>query len=155
MIDVKIINSVLSSLTDTFKSAAQTDINLQSPKLVKTIEKTYEIVTTIGFNGVLEGNVIYTLTSETSLEIVNSMMGGMMKLTEVDDMAISAIGELGNMISGAIAVSLEKVGYSIDITPPSVVEGKEMRVSVEGNILKFAGTLLDGKEIEIFLVVKK
>jgi chemotaxis protein CheX len=155
MIDVKIVNAVLNSLVTTIKSAAKTDIKIDKPQLMNKIDKSYEVVTTIGFNGVLEGNLIYTLNEESGKIIVNNMMEGMMQVDSMDDMALSAIGELGNMISGAVAVSMEKIGYSINITPPSVVEGKDMKVSVDGNVLKFKGLLDDTKEIDLYLVVKK
>ncbi|MDK2946158.1 chemotaxis protein CheX [Geotoga petraea] len=155
MIDVKVVNAVLNSLVTTFKSAAKTDIKIDKPQLMSKIDKSYEVVTTIGFNGVLEGNLIYTLNEESGKNIVNNMMEGMMQVDSMDDMALSAIGELGNMISGAVAISMEKIGYSINITPPSVVEGKEMKVSVDGNILKFKGLIDDTKEIDLYLVVKR
>lgn len=155
MIDVKIVNAVLNALVSTFKSAAKTDIKIDKPQLQNKIEKSYEIVTTIGFNGVLEGNLIYTLNEDSAKIIVNNMMQGMMQVDSIDEMALSAVGELGNMISGSVAVAMEKIGYSINITPPSVVEGKEMKVAVDGNILKFKGLLDEKKEIDLYLVVKK
>jgi chemotaxis protein CheX len=82
------------------------------------------------------------------------MMEGMMQLDEFDEMATSAIGELGNMISGTIATSLEKIGYTINITPPSVVEGKALKVSVDGSILKFVTKLPSDKEFDMYLVLK-
>jgi chemotaxis protein CheX len=154
MVDVKIINAVLNSLTETFKNAAKLNLKLEKPKLQKSIDGNYGIVTTIGFNGVLEGNVVYTLQIDTALEIVNKMMEGMMQLDEFDEMATSAIGELGNMISGTIATSLEKIGYTINITPPSVVEGKALKVSVDGSILKFVTKLPSDKEFDMYLVLK-
>lgn len=154
MLDIKIVNAVLSSLTATFKAAAKSVVKLQKPELIKDIGETRAIVSTIGFNGVLEGNVIYTLSEDTAKSIVGNMMGGMMEINEVDELALSAIGELGNMISGAIAISLEKIGYPINITPPSVVRGSDMKISVNGTILKFSGFVDETKEIDVYMVIK-
>ena len=49
------------------------------------------------------------------------MMG--MPVTALDDMSISAISELGNMIMGNAATIFSTKGYVIDITPPSVCHG--------------------------------
>lgn len=155
MFDVKIINSVLKALSSTFKAVAQTNLILDKPKLQNKIEGEYGIVTTIGFNGVLEGNLIYTLNQDIALIIANKMMGGVLELTELDEMAVSAIGELGNMTSGSIAMNLETIGYNIDITPPSIVEGKALKVSVEGNILKFPSSLPEGDKFDVYLILKK
>ena len=49
------------------------------------------------------------------------MMG--MPVENLDDMAISAISELGNMIMGTAATMLSENGVIIDITPPVVELG--------------------------------
>jgi len=153
MIDVKIINAVIEALTSTFKSASKTEIKLAKPQLLKEIGESFDIITSIGFNGVLEGNLIYTVPVHGAVEIVNNMMNGMMEITQLDDMALSAIGELANMISGAIAISLERTGFPINITPPSVVNGTSIKVNVSGQVLKFPGNF-GNAEIDVFLVVK-
>lgn len=155
MVDIKIVNAALSALTSTFQAAAKSEVKLKKPEMIKDIGRSQDIVSTIGFNGVLEGNLIYTMPEDSAKYIVNNMMGGMMEIKDIDEMALSAIGELGNMISGAVAISLEKIGYPINITPPSVVRGHDLNVTVDGIKLKFSGTLSDGSEIFVFLVIKK
>ncbi len=46
-----------------------------------------------------------------------------MPVTELDDMAMSAISELGNMIMGNAATIFSTKGIVIDITPPTVCRG--------------------------------
>ncbi len=45
-----------------------------------------------------------------------------MPVTELDDMATSAISELGNMIMGNAATIFSTKGIVIDITPPTVCQ---------------------------------
>ena len=155
MIDVKIINSVLSSITESLNLITGNEIVLQKPALLKSIEERFEVVANIGFNGFFKGNLIYTFKSQTAIEIANKMMNGMNELTEIDEIALSAVGELGNIISGTIATNLERKGYPINITPPSVVSGKTVQVSSNGKILKLSTSIEKEKNFDIFLVVKE
>jgi chemotaxis protein CheX len=51
------------------------------------------------------------------------MMGGL-PVDSLDDMAKSAISELGNMIIGNTATILSTRGISVEITPPSLHVGE-------------------------------
>ena len=60
-------------------------------------------------------------------QVASGMMMGM-PVPELDDMAMSAISELGNMIMGNAATILSTKGIGIDITPPTVCRGA-MKIS--------------------------
>jgi chemotaxis protein CheX len=145
MLDVKIINATLDALKVAFVTAAKTDFKVQKPLMVKEVERIYDVITVIGFNGAIDGNLVYAVKREGAIIIVNNSL---------DEMALSAISELGNMVSGSIAMSLEKIGYSINITPPSVITGKDLQVLSEGTILKFPGIIHDETEMGVFLAMK-
>lgn len=139
--DVKVINAMLKSLVKVFSESINTKVELGKPEIAKDLARGYDLVTVVGFNGNLEGNLVYGFTQELSLEIIQKMMG--MPYDKLDDLAMSAIGELGNMVSGNIAMNLEQIGKPIDITPPSVIFGKEIHVNVEGVILKIPAAIAD------------
>jgi chemotaxis protein CheX len=46
-----------------------------------------------------------------------------------DQLAASAIAELGNMISGNSVTLLSSQGYKVDITPPTIVKGSNVKIS--------------------------
>jgi chemotaxis protein CheX len=77
-----------------------------------------------------------------------------MPYDKLDELAMSAIGELGNMVSGNIAMNLEQIGKPIDITPPSVILGKEIQVNVEGVILKIPAKI-DNHGFEVNMVMRE
>jgi chemotaxis protein CheX len=58
------------------------------------------------------------------------------------------------MISGNIATNMEQIGKPIDITPPSVILGKEIRVNVDGVILKII-TKYEDKTFEVDMVLRE
>jgi len=131
------------------------DIQMEKPYVVKEIEKHYDVVTNIGFTGELEGNILYSFTENVAKDIVNNMMDGMMKIEEINDMAISAIGELGNMVSGSIATNLEKYDYNIIVTPPSVFTGKIVKVNSKGVIIEFPVYVSGDNEMDLYFIYRE
>lgn len=81
----------------------------------------------IGIVGQLTGDILFGFPVQVALKIVSGMMGGYV-VTEFDEMSQSAIGELGNMISGNASTMLFNEGIVVDITPPNIVQ-KDMVVS--------------------------
>lgn len=152
MIDVRIINSVLSSAQSTYEMVIQMKAQFGKPIAVKDITPQYNIVTVIGFLGDIEGNFVYSFSEKTALKIVSRMMG--MEYNTLDELSLSAIGELGNMTSGSIATNLEKLGYKIDITPPTVITGKEMRITAEGFIIKLPVSLFEQEDVELHIAIR-
>lgn len=80
-----------------------------------------------GVNGDVEGTALYGISLITAQKIASAMIGE--DVARMDDMAWSAISELGNMITGNATRLLYEAGYECDITPPSVLRGADIRVS--------------------------
>jgi len=150
--DVRIINSILKSEVRVFTEAVNMKIEFEKPQIAKELAKGYDLVTLVGFNGSLSGNLVYAFDMQEALNIVGKMMG--MPYNQLDDLAMSAIGELANMISGNIATNMEQIGKPIDITPPSVILGKEIHVNVDGVILKII-TKYEDKTFEVDMVLRE
>jgi len=89
--------------------------------------KSGEVVITIGVTGDLTGTVILNMSEYAAKYIASKMMYGM-EVKELDDMAKSAISELGNMIAGNSASFFLNIGKNINITPPSLYTGSNMTV---------------------------
>ncbi|WGS64102.1 chemotaxis protein CheX [Marinitoga aeolica] len=152
--NVKVINSILDAFSKTFKMATNNmDIVIQKPVVDKGDNRSYEVVVTIGFIGDLDGNIHMGLSVESAKVIVSQMMMGM-PVEKLDEMSLSALGELGNMISGSIAINLEKLGYKINITPPSIMHGNNIIFIKDGISLRFPMNI-DNKFSEEFFVVLK
>lgn len=85
----------------------------------------------VGLTEGLEGNVIIGLKKSIALTIVSAMMGGM-ETKELDFMAKSALGELANMALGSALMKLES-DKTISLSPPTVVVGDNMSLTISGN----------------------
>ena len=89
------------------------------------------VVIIIGIAGEFKGQVFFSMNESTACNIASTMMFGM-EVKELDEMAKSAIAELGNMIMGNVSTEFFNNGIKIDITPPTMLVGKEMAVSTKG-----------------------
>ncbi len=90
---------------------------------------TKQVTIVAGVNGDVAGTALYGISLVTAQKIASAMMGE--NLAEMSDMAWSAVSELGNMITGNATSLLYNAGYKCDITPPSVIEGADVRVSTK------------------------
>ena len=82
----------------------------------------------IGVTGQAHGHVICGMPLEVAREIASAMLGQPVK--EFDQLAASAIAELANMISGNAMTLLAEAGLICDVTPPSIVQGTNIHMSM-------------------------
>lgn len=80
------------------------------------------VVCIVGVTGELHGNVIFAMTEDCAKKIASSMMGGM-PIEAFDEMAQSAISELGNMLAAGACTYLEVMGIKADISTPTLMHG--------------------------------
>jgi chemotaxis protein CheX len=85
-----------------------------------------------GVNGDLEGLVMYSMSKTTALNIAGLMLGEKPKI--FDQLAASAISELGNMITGNSSSIFSSIGITCNITPPTVIRGSSIKISTFGTI---------------------
>lgn len=114
------------------------------------LDNTFIII--IGFTGKMRGQVMISFEHAIACDIASKMM--MMPVMEMDELAKSAISELGNMILGNAATIFSTRGIDIDITPPTIGSGSmSFSHSYAKSIcvpLEYEGT----KRIDINIAVK-
>ncbi len=81
----------------------------------------------LGVTGKLEGQLIYGMSIFTADKIASKMLGTTIRT--FDELAASAIAELGNMISGAALTELASKGIQCNLSPPSLIRGTQVRIS--------------------------
>ncbi len=91
---------------------------------------TAEITAVIGVSGELEGSVLYGFGNGTSLALAGRMMGE--TVSEHNEVSLSAVGELANMITGNAATQLAGAGYACAISPPTMIEMAGSRIATVG-----------------------
>jgi chemotaxis protein CheX len=74
---------------------------------------------------------MYGMTLATAQSIAGAMIGA--EVPELDEMAMSAVSELANMITGGAAVIVSEYGLNVDITPPSIIRGTDVYISTRSS----------------------
>jgi chemotaxis protein CheX len=125
---VTYVNPFIESASEVLQEIA----NLQSDRgnlTMKDLNKPFrDVCAILGVVGSVEGQVIYGFDESTARSVVSRMMMGA-EVNEFDEMARSALGELGNIITGKASVNLEQAGYPIEISPPTLVMAQNVRIS--------------------------
>ncbi|WP_168735818.1 chemotaxis protein CheX [Cohnella fermenti] len=114
-----------------------------------------EVITVIGVTGHMRGQVYTGMSQKDALKIVSGMMGGA-EVPELNEMALSAISELANMICGNAAIHLSQEGVTLDISPPTIITGNALGVvaaRLKTTSIPICMDGLDGLEICVALEV--
>ncbi len=106
----------------------------------------------VGLTGDIMGHVMLVFPHAVALDIISKMT--MMPMTEIDDLGISAISELGNMIMGNASTLLSGQNVLIDITPPNYCSGNSLSFSGAGKNIAVPLVYEGDKAVEINLELK-
>ena len=73
-----------------------------------------DVTAIIGISGKLEGTVLYGFPQDTVKAVVSTMVGEDVE-SVTDELGLSALGEIANMITGNAGTKLAQEGYPCDI----------------------------------------
>ncbi len=82
------------------------------------------VISSIGFNGTLEGTCALCLPDSSACSLVSRMMGH--KVNEVSADIIDGIGEIVNIILGGVKMRTQGSGLNLNISVPSCIKGSRM-----------------------------
>lgn len=113
---------------------------------------TQQVSIVIGVTGAIEGQAVYGMSLVTATRIA-AAMSGTLEMT-FNEMAASAIAELGNMISGHATTLLAEGGHDCDITPPTIIKGRDIELCMSAPAL-VVPLYIDCGKIEINVALKE
>jgi chemotaxis protein CheX len=136
------INPFVGAAYDVIKKVAGIEATKGELAVANSPIRGDEVNVVIGVTGDLTGQIIFCL-SEATAQVFSSKM--LMNLTtdSLNELAKSAICEMGNMILGNAVTALSERGYFCTLTPPALLIGKEVVVSTQ--VLKFLVIPLETK----------
>lgn len=74
-----------------------------------------------GLEGDISGSIMFVLNMESSLNLANMLFGNTEEKTELNEMDMSALSEVGNILSASYANSLSMLtGLNLKVTVPSI-----------------------------------
>lgn len=114
---VTFINPFLMAAEEVFQQVTRHSLNTGAPSLMSAPFMSEGLTIHIGLTGQLQGDVYFCFAEETAKQVASAMMMGY-PVTALDEVASSAIAELGNQIAGNAVTKLAEVGYRCNIAPP-------------------------------------
>ncbi len=92
------------------------------PQLASLRSVSAEVTVVVPLSGDLYGVALLEMDERVAGNLARAMVGREQQV--LDDLALSALGELGNLIAGRAAVKLESYRYICRISPPLVIVGE-------------------------------
>jgi chemotaxis protein CheX len=122
-----ILEPFVEAARDVLTEELGMDVSPGKLSLASGAATTLDVTVVIGITGRLTGIAVYGMPSSMALGIVGKMLGA--PATELDDMTLSEIAELGNVFTGRATTLLSGLGLTCDISPPVLLLGAESRLS--------------------------
>lgn len=154
MVDVNVINPFLEATISTLEMVAQIKLTVGKPFLRENLDFNDEnVLTIVGITGAMKGRVIMALPATNAKNVASNMMMGM-PVDELNEMALSALSELGNMTMGTAATIFSTKNVLIDITPPMIQHGT-VKMETFNSQMICVPMLKDGTDfMEINIILK-
>ncbi len=127
MIRVQLAEAFSAAAIHVLQEMLGTEVTVGEQRVESAALRAEDVTVLVGLTGEVSGLSLLTMPSATAFAVAGAMMGE--TVTELDDIARSAVAELGNMVSGAATIRLEEHGVSSNITPPSVLQGTSPEIS--------------------------
>lgn len=148
VMDAKIINPFIEASINIIEMTTGISPTLGKTYIKEVPYKSDNVLVLIGLTGKIAGSVVIAFTEHVACKIASGMMG--MPVTQLDEIAKSAIGELCNMILGNTATIFGQNDISIDITPPTILTGDNIQLSVHKSVIVCIPLIFeDGSKMEI------
>ncbi|TMF00015.1 MAG: chemotaxis protein CheX [Chloroflexi bacterium] len=149
---VEFVNPFIEAACEVLESELGGEAQRGEVRLQKSAITTDEVTALVGVTGTVIGLVLYSMSLATAVALASRMMG--QEFQELDALAQSGIGELGNVITGRAGVLLSEAGYPSNITPPALVVGRgTMVTTLDLNRLVFTLQTEVG-DLEVQLVLR-
>jgi chemotaxis protein CheX len=126
-VKVEYINHFLDAGVRVIVQLIGGEVELGQIAVRTSIFTTQQVSIAVGITGQLSGLVIYGMSQVTATKIASAIIGN--QHVSFDAMAASAIGEMGNIISGNATMLMSKSGLHCNITPPSVIRGINVEIA--------------------------
>lgn len=136
--DVKNLNPIIAATDSVFKTMLSVKPEKGNISIQEDLVTDKEVNVIIGMTGNIKGSIVYSFSKDMALKVVEAMSG--MEMQEIDKFVTSAMGELGNIISGKATTGLAKQNLICDIAPPQIVTGTDINITSESDkvlIVKF------------------
>ncbi len=128
-INAEYINPFLEAASVVFKSILNMDLKRGKLVVKDTPIPSLDVAVIIGIVGGITGEVVYSMGFPMVNKIAQVLAPGMTE-EQLQSEYKDIVGELANMITGNAMNLFASTGKKIDITTPTVVEGKDFNITM-------------------------
>lgn len=122
-------------------------------RVIKDMVPSNDASVLIGVTGDLKGSILFSFSTDMTLEMVKIMSG--MEMNEIDSFVSSALGEVANIIGGNAVTKLSEHKYICDIVPPQVFVGQHKSLSMASGKSLLLPLKTEIGEFEIIIFLKE
>ena len=123
---------VTNAVNDVFTTMLSMELNNVEAKFQDVAENGEHIVGSVGFAGLVMGNVNVFVGQDFAHQIAAAMLGMEEDEIENEEEVHDVIGELCNMIGGDLKSRLCDCGMTCSLSIPSITSGKDFRIESKG-----------------------
>jgi len=153
-VDINFINPFIKATLTVFDMLGMSGGKFGKPSISDLHFPKSSFLIQIGVTGGMKGQVVLGLTEDRAKFVASTMMMGM-PVNELDEMACSALGELGNMIMGNTATIFSTMNITFDITPPLSMQGDRFKLQTESKAIKIPIILNDDEVLGIYVCISE
>ena len=128
-INAEYVNPFLEAASAVFKSILNVDLRRGKLVIKENPSPAMDIAIIIGITGGITGEVVYSMEFTMVQKIADILAPGLSE-EQIKQEYKDIIGELANMITGNAMNLFATTGKTIDITTPTVVEGKDFTITM-------------------------
>ncbi|MBP2632623.1 MAG: putative inhibitor of methylation, CheC [Firmicutes bacterium] len=119
--DVSLINPILSAFYEIIPQIGFQKIEKKNLSLVGSTFDYSGILINLAVVGSIKGAILIGMDLDSAKQFASKMMMGM-EVAEFDELAQSAVSEMGNMVCANACTQFAKVGIDgLDISPPTLM----------------------------------
>lgn len=149
--DVNDINPVLEAFVSVLPQIGFQSVERKEMSLSGSVMQNKGLMVNIGVVGPLRGSIVIGMDIDSAKRFASKMMMGM-EVTDLDDLAQSAIAEMSNMVCANACTNFSRSGVNgLDISPPTMLIGANGQVKVAAPTVILIKCMAD--EIEVYLGV--
>ncbi len=128
-INAEYINPFLEAASVVFKSILNVDLRRGKLIIKENPIPSLDVAIIIGITGGVTGDIVYSMSYPMVQKIAEVLMPGLSEeqmMNEYKDI----VGELANMITGNAMNLFASTGKVIDMTTPTVIDGKNFNITM-------------------------
>ena len=127
------VNPFLEATAIVFKDMLGVELIRGKTSIKQTPAPGQDIAIMLGVNGVVNGQIVYSVNIETVYKIVRKLMPGVPDET-IQEEYRDVVGELANMITGNALNIFLKQHADLDVTVPMVVDVRSQNVTFKSSV---------------------